>query len=62
MKSDQEEPIMALKRSVAIKRQSETVMIDSPVRDSRSNGMAERTVRTWASQVRTLRHHLEITD
>ena len=59
MKSDQEEPIMAPKRSVAIKRQPETVMLESPVRDSRAHGMAERTVRTWASQVRMLRHHLE---
>ena len=34
-------------------------MIESPVRDSKSNGSVERAVRTWAAQVRTLRHHLE---
>ena len=59
LKSDQEESIIALKKAVAIKRRSETVMIESPVRDSRANGSAERAVRTWAAQVRTLRHHLE---
>ena len=59
LKSDQEESIIALKKAVAIRRQSETVMIESPVRDSRANGSAERAVRTWAAQVRTLRHHLE---
>jgi hypothetical protein len=58
-KSDQEESIKALKRAVAIKRQADTTMIESPVRDSKSNGSVERAVRTWAAQVRTLRHHLE---
>ena len=58
-KSDQEESIKALKRAVAIKRQADTTMIESPVRDSKSNGSGERAVRTWAAQVRTLRHHLE---
>ena len=33
--------------------------IESPVRDSQANGSAERTVRTWAAQVRTMRHHRE---
>ena len=59
LKSDQEESIKALKRAIAVKRQTETVMIESPVRDSKSNGSVERAVRTWAAQVRTLRHHLE---
>ena len=59
IQSDQEESIIALKKPVTIRRQAETVLIESPVRDSRANGSAERTVRSWAAQVRTLRHHLE---
>jgi hypothetical protein len=38
LKSDQEDPIKALKRAIAVKRQADTVMIESPVRDSKSNG------------------------
>ena len=59
LKSDQEESIVALKKAVAIKRQAQTVSIESPVRDSQANGNAERAVRTWAAQMRTMRHHLE---
>ena len=33
LRSDQEESIMALKKAVAIYRQAETVMLESPVRD-----------------------------
>ena len=59
LKSDQEEAIKAVKRAIAVMRQADTVMIESPLRDSKSNGSVERGVRTWAAQVRTLRHHLE---
>ena len=59
LRSDQEESIIALKKSVAMFRKAETVLLESPVRDSKSNGAAERAVRTWAGQLRTLRHHLE---
>ena len=59
IRSDQEESIMALKKAVAVYRQSETVLLESPVRDSQANGAAERAVRSWAGQLRTLRHHLE---
>ena len=59
VKSDQEVAIVALKKAVAIKRQAETVLIESPVRDSRANGTIERAMRTWAAQTRTMRHHLE---
>ena len=59
IKSDQEEAIIALKKAVAVKRQAETVLIESPVRDSRANGAAERAIRTWASQLRTIRHQVE---
>jgi len=59
LRSDQEESIVALKKAMAVMRQAPTVNIESPVRDSQANGSAERTVRTWAAQVRTMRHHLE---
>ena len=59
MKSDQERSIKALKKAVSIKRHSETAMIESPVRVSKSNGQIERAVRTWQSQFRTLRVQLE---
>ena len=57
-KADQEESMIALKKAVAIKRQAPTVSIESPVRDSQANCNAERAVRTWAAQFRTMRHHL----
>ena len=47
LRSDQEEAIMALKRHVAVYRKAETVMLESPVRDSKANGAAERAVRSW---------------
>ena len=59
LKSGQEESIKALGRAIAVKRLAETIMIESPVRDSKSNGSVERAVRTWAAHARTLRHHLE---
>ena len=37
IKSDQENSIKALKKAVSIKRHSETAMIESPVRVSKSN-------------------------
>ena len=48
-----------MKKAIAIHRQAETVLLESPVRDSKANGATERAVRTWAGQLRTLRHHLE---
>ena len=46
LKSDQEESINTLKRAIAVKRHADTVMIKSPVRDSKSSGSFERAVRT----------------
>ena len=34
-------------------------MIDSPVRESKSNGAVEGAVRIWQGQFRTLRHYFE---
>ena len=59
LKSDQEELIMALQRAVCLARRADTVMIESPVRASKSNGKVERAVRTWRNKVRVLRSHLE---
>ena len=48
-----------LKRALAVKRQAETAMVESPVRESKSNGRIERAIRTWRDQFRTLRHQYE---
>ena len=59
LRSDHEGSAMALKRAVAIYRQAETVMLESPFLDSKANGAVERAVRSWAGQLRTIRHHVE---
>ena len=46
IKSDQEPAMIALKQAVAIKRKAETPLIESPVRESKSNGRIERAIRT----------------
>ena len=45
LKSDNEASILALKMAIAVKREAETAMIESPVRESKSNGNVERSVR-----------------
>ena len=50
---------MALLKSVAARRERETVMIHSPVKSSKSNGRMERSVRKWQDQLRTLKHFVE---
>ena len=59
LKSDQEPAMMSLKRAVALRRQAETPLVESPVRESKANGKIERAIRKWQGQLRTLRHHLE---
>ena len=59
IRSDQEPSIKAVKRAVAIKRAAVTAMIESPVRESKSNGRIERAVRTWRDQFKTLKHYYE---
>ena len=59
IRSDQEPSIKAVKNAVAIKRAAVTAMIESPVRESKSNGRIERAVRTWRDQFRTLKHYYE---
>ena len=60
MKSDQENAIKALKKHVAEKRVNvETIMEESPKKDSASNGAVERAIRTWAGQFRTIKDAYE---
>ena len=59
LKSDQEPSILALKRAVAVTRDGQTCPIESPVRESKSNGAMERAVRTWQGQMRTMRSCFE---
>ena len=47
LKTDQEPAILELKRQIGIKREAVTTMIESPVRESKSNGMVERAVKAW---------------
>ena len=50
---------MALKRAVAARRKAETALIDSQVRESKSNGAMERAILKWQGQVRTMKLHLD---
>ena len=38
---------------------SQVLKVLESVRDSKANGAAERSVRSWASQLKTIRHHVE---
>ena len=59
LKSDGEPSIVALKNAVAVRREGETSLLESPVRESKSNAHVERAIRTWRDQFRTLRHYTE---
>ena len=59
LKSDQEPAITALKMAIAATRVGKTVPIESPVRESRSNGAGERAIRTWQAQMRTMKSHFD---
>ena len=48
-----------MKKAIAIKRDAVTAMIESPIRESKSNGRIERAIRKWQAQFRTIRHHVE---
>ena len=45
LKSDQEPAMVSLKRAIAVRRKAETPMIESPIRESKSNGRIERAIR-----------------
>ena len=59
LKSDQEPSMVALKDAIAAARVGDTAFIESPVRESKSNGAAERAIRTWEGMMRTWKHFLE---
>ena len=59
IKCDGARELQELRRAVGNSRESPTVPIDVPVRESKANGGMERAVRTWAGQFRTLKSHLE---
>ena len=51
LKSDGEEGMKALKVRVALKRKCETSIIHTPVRESKSNGAMESSIRPWKGHV-----------
>ena len=59
LKSDQEPAIKALKAAVAARRVAPTTPVESPVRESQSNGAVERAIRSWQGQLRTLKSQFE---
>ena len=59
IKSDQEPAILALKSAIAANRTGKTALIDTLLRESKSNGAVEGAVRIWQGQFRTLRHYFE---
>ena len=59
LKSDGEASNVSLKRCIDSRRTAETMPIETPVRESKSNGAIERGVRTWQGQFRTLKNKLE---
>ena len=54
-----EDASIALKKAVAVHRQAETVMLESPVRDSKANGAVENAVKQVQGLARTLKISLE---
>ena len=59
LKSDQEPAITALKMAIAATRVGHSTPIESPVRESASNGAAERAIRSWQGQMRTMKSQFE---
>ena len=54
--SDREPQMLALKNAIAAKRTAEIAFVESPVRQSKCNGLVERAIRNWRDQYQTLRH------
>ena len=59
--TDQEPFIVALKDAIAASRDGHTVPLESQVRMSKSNGAAERAVRTLSAQVRIINGYMDTT-
>ena len=59
IKSDHEESICALQREIKNIRQSETMLENSPVGESRSNGLIEMAIQEVQGAIRTLKDCVE---
>ena len=59
IKSDQENAIKSLREAIALRRSAPTAIIESPVRESKSNGQVEKAIQRWQGQYRTLRLSLQ---
>ena len=59
LKSDGEASIKAVVEAIAVARKAETAIIQAPRRESKCNGAVERAVRTWRSQLITMKCHIE---
>ena len=59
MKSDNEASMTALKLAIAVRRKAKTALIESPVRESQSNGHVKRAFRNWRDQYRTMMRYVE---
>ena len=59
LKSDGDDGMIAIKQSLAVKRKVETPIIDSPVRESKSNGAVENKIAKFKGQFRTLKLYFE---
>ena len=59
LKSDNEAALRSVQEEVKRRREEPTILENSPVGDSRSNGAAERAVQALGEQVRVLRKALE---
>ena len=55
IKTDNEPAMITLQQEIKSKRSDRTILENSPVGESQSNGVAERAVRAIANQVRTMR-------
>ena len=60
LKCDGEAALKTIQEAVRSRRNGKTVLENSPVGDSRSNGAAERAVQAVAEQVRVIRRGLEV--
>ena len=59
IKSDQEASVRSLREAIAQQRNAPTAIIESPVRESKSNGQVEKAIQRWQSQYRTMRLALQ---
>ena len=59
LKTDQEPAIRDVQRAVRDKRRQATILENSPVGESQSNGRVERCIQTVVAQVRTMKDALE---